>query len=62
VNQNTAAMPQDQVAVVNVNTNGIIAEVDDLSGVIYAPISMFEFNRIFTDKQGIFHDKALSDL
>jgi len=29
----------------------IIAEVDDLSGVIYAPISMFKFNRIFTNEE-----------
>jgi len=50
VNQNVAAMPQDQVVLVNDNTNGIITEVDDVSRVIYAPISMFEFNSIFTNE------------
>jgi len=34
VNQNVAAMPQDQVVLVNDNTNGIITEVGDVSGVI----------------------------
>jgi len=39
------------VVLVNGNTNGIITEVGDMSRVIYAPISMFEFNRIFTNEE-----------
>jgi len=41
VNQNIAAIPQYQVALVKDNMNGVMTEIDDLSGVIYAPISMF---------------------
>jgi len=51
MNQNVAAMPQNQIVVVNVNENGAENVNNDLSGVVYCPISMFEFNRIFTSEE-----------
>jgi len=50
-NQNDPIVMQNQVAIVNNNTNEPVAVNADTSGVFYAPLSMFEFKRIFTNEE-----------
>ena len=50
-NQNDPNVMQNQVAIVNNNTNEPVAVNADTSGVFYAPLSMFEFKRIFTNEE-----------
>ena len=51
MNQNVAAMPQNQIVVVDANVNGAENVNNDLSGAVYCPISMFEFNRVFSSEE-----------